>query len=107
MPDLPGSSSAEPTLNQSMWVTTGARRSGITTTSSPLSSVNFSSVQPGAVHTAPFQPSPTVSNMKSVQCAPAGAAVVQLNAQSFSREVWPYALEQVAHGLTAGSDTHE
>src|SRR5262245_35837228 len=35
-PDLPGVSSAEPTRYQSMWVTTGVRRSGITTTSRPF-----------------------------------------------------------------------
>src|ERR1700752_148521 len=40
-PDLPGVSSAEPTLYQSMWVTTGARRSGMTTTSSPLASLKW------------------------------------------------------------------
>ena len=39
MPDLPGNSSAEPTLYQSMWVTTGVRRSGTTTTSRPFASV--------------------------------------------------------------------
>ncbi len=36
MPDLPGGSSAAPTLYQTMWVTTGARWSGMTTTSRPL-----------------------------------------------------------------------
>ncbi len=41
MPDLPGGSSAAPTLYQSMWVTTGVRRSGITTTSRPLASVKW------------------------------------------------------------------
>ena len=35
-PDLPGVSSAEPTLYQIMCVTTGVRWSGITTTCSPL-----------------------------------------------------------------------
>ena len=40
MPALPGGSSAAPTLYQTMWVTTGARWSGITTTCMPLSSVN-------------------------------------------------------------------
>ena len=39
MPELPGGSSAEPTLYQTMWVTTGVRRSGMTTTSRPLASV--------------------------------------------------------------------
>ena len=38
MPDLPGGSSALPTLYQTMWVTIGARWSGMTTTSMPLSS---------------------------------------------------------------------
>src|SRR6188508_1418239 len=38
-PDLPGVSSAAPTLYQTMWVTTGARRSGTTTTSRPFESV--------------------------------------------------------------------
>src|SRR6266540_3796484 len=37
-PDLPGVSSAAPTRYQSMWVTTGARWSGITTTWRPLAS---------------------------------------------------------------------
>src|SRR6185437_13273280 len=35
-PDLPGVSSAEPTLYQIIWVTTGVRSSGITTTFRPL-----------------------------------------------------------------------
>src|SRR5258707_15809750 len=35
-PDLPGVSSAEPTLYQIIWVTTGVRRSGITKTCRPL-----------------------------------------------------------------------
>ena len=39
MPDWPTGSSAEPLRYQTMWVTTGTRRSGTTTTSSPLSSV--------------------------------------------------------------------
>src|SRR5258707_8802055 len=38
-PDLPGVSSAEPTLYQIIWVTTGVRRSGITTTCRPFLSV--------------------------------------------------------------------
>src|SRR5215469_7507108 len=40
-PDLPGVSSAEPTLYQSMWVTTGVRWSGMTTTSRPFESVKL------------------------------------------------------------------
>ena len=40
MPDLPGGSSAAPTRYHSMWVTTGVRRSGITTTVMPLARVN-------------------------------------------------------------------
>src|ERR1700674_405116 len=40
MPDTPLGSSAEPTLYHTMWVTTGARWSGMTTTSMPLASVN-------------------------------------------------------------------
>ncbi|MNT32328.1 hypothetical protein D3C72_1682010 [compost metagenome] len=49
MPDLPGSSSALPTLYHTMWVTMGARRSGMTTTSSPLSRVKLTtSVSAGA-----------------------------------------------------------
>ena len=39
MPDFPAGSSAEPTLYQIMWVTTGVRRSGTTTSWSPLASV--------------------------------------------------------------------
>ena len=39
MPALPCGSSAAPTLYQTIWVTTGARRSGITTTCMPLSRV--------------------------------------------------------------------
>src|SRR4029453_4409627 len=38
-PDLPGVSSAEPTLYQTMWVTTGARWSGMTTTWRPFGKV--------------------------------------------------------------------
>src|SRR3954452_24025867 len=38
-PDLPGASSAEPTLYQIICVTTGVRWSGITTTCMPLASV--------------------------------------------------------------------
>ena len=37
MPETPAGSSAAPTLYQTMCVTTGARWSGTTTTSSPLS----------------------------------------------------------------------
>ena len=40
MPDLPGGSSAAPTRYHSMWVTTGVRRSGMTTTSRPFARVN-------------------------------------------------------------------
>src|SRR5262247_1178855 len=40
-PDLPGVSSAEPTLYQIISVTTGVRWSGITTTWSPLPSVKL------------------------------------------------------------------
>ena len=39
MPDLPRGSSADPALYQTMWVTTGALRSGITTTFMPFSSL--------------------------------------------------------------------
>src|SRR5919109_4841368 len=39
MPDLPGGSSALPILYQTICVTTGARWSGMTTTSMPLSSM--------------------------------------------------------------------
>ena len=39
MPDLPGGSSAEPALYQTMWVTVGVRWSGMTTTCRPLSRV--------------------------------------------------------------------
>ena len=38
MPDLPGGSSAVPIAYQTMWVTIGARLSGMTTTSMPLAS---------------------------------------------------------------------
>src|SRR5215218_9323945 len=38
-PDLPAVSSAAPTRYQTMWVTTGVRWSGMTTTSRPLSSL--------------------------------------------------------------------
>ena len=47
-PDLPGVSSAEPTRYQTMWVTTGVRRSGITTTSRPLARVKWVISGPGA-----------------------------------------------------------
>ena len=40
MPDWPAVSSAAPTLYQTMWVTTGARWSGMTTTCIPLASLN-------------------------------------------------------------------
>src|SRR5947199_8026710 len=40
-PDLPGVSSAEPTLYQIIWVTTGVRWSGITTTCMALPSVKL------------------------------------------------------------------
>ena len=39
MPDWPTGSSAEPLRYQTMWVTTGARWSGTTTTSRPLASL--------------------------------------------------------------------
>ena len=48
MPDLPGGSSAAPTLYQIMWVTTGVRRSGMTTTSRPLASVKCATSGPVA-----------------------------------------------------------
>src|SRR5262249_18393634 len=47
-PDLPGVSSAEPTLYQTMWGTTGARGSGMTTTSRPFDSVEVVIAGPGA-----------------------------------------------------------
>src|SRR5262249_37591341 len=47
-PDLPGVSSAAPTLYQIMCVTTGARRSGMTTSSSPLASVELATSGPAA-----------------------------------------------------------
>src|SRR6266566_4916080 len=40
-PDLPAVSSAEPTRYQIMWVTTGARWSGMTTTSRPFGRVKW------------------------------------------------------------------
>src|SRR5215210_6292815 len=40
MPDLPAGSSAAPTRYHSMCVTTGVRRSGMTTTTKPLARVN-------------------------------------------------------------------
>src|ERR1700738_706812 len=40
MPDFPAVSSAAPTRYHSMWVTTGVRWSGMTTTARPLSNVN-------------------------------------------------------------------
>src|SRR5450755_1331838 len=45
-PDLPGVSSAAPTLYQIMWVTTGARRSGMTTSCSPFASVKLATGAP-------------------------------------------------------------
>src|SRR5687768_8940974 len=51
MPDLPDGSSAAPTRYHSMWVTTGVRRSGITTTLSPLASLNW--VTEGAATVSP------------------------------------------------------
>ena len=47
-PDLPGVSSAAPTLYQIMWVTTGARWSGMTTSSSPLARVKSAILGPPA-----------------------------------------------------------
>ena len=41
MPDLPGGSSAEPFWYQIIWVTTGARWSGMTTTSRPFLRVKW------------------------------------------------------------------
>ena len=41
MPDLPGGSSAAPLRYQTMWVTTGARWSGMTTTSRPFFKVKL------------------------------------------------------------------
>ena len=40
MPDFAHGSSAAPTRYQTMWVTTGVRRSGMTTTCMPLVSLN-------------------------------------------------------------------
>src|SRR5665213_1559788 len=45
-PDLPGVSSAAPTLYQIMWVTTGARWSGMTTSSSPFAKVKSATGAP-------------------------------------------------------------
>src|SRR5262245_66331384 len=48
IPEVPGGSSAEPTLYQLMWVTTGVRRSGMTTTSSPLARVKWEALGVGS-----------------------------------------------------------
>ena len=48
MPDWPIGSSAEPLRYQIMWVATGARWSGTTTTSSPLSSTKAETSGPPA-----------------------------------------------------------
>ena len=47
MPDLPDGSSAAPFLYQTIWVTTGARWSGMTSTSSPLSRVKLTTFEIG------------------------------------------------------------
>src|SRR5229473_2879905 len=52
-PDLPGVSSADPTRYQIMWVTTGVRWSGMTTTSRPLSRVKSETVPVWAVSARP------------------------------------------------------
>src|SRR5262249_26892999 len=46
-PVFPAVSSAEPTLYQTMWVTTGVRWSGMTTTSRPFSRVKWLTCGPG------------------------------------------------------------
>ena len=48
MPDWPGGSSAEPTLYQTICVTTGARWSSITTPVSPFGSVKLGDAASGA-----------------------------------------------------------
>ena len=53
MPDLPGGSSAAPTRYHSMWVTTGVRRSGITTTVMPFASENCVTAGAAAASRAP------------------------------------------------------
>src|SRR5579871_629816 len=47
-PDLPAVSSADPTRYHTMWVTTGARWSGMTTTSRPLLSLKWETSRPAA-----------------------------------------------------------
>src|SRR5262245_15515662 len=55
-PDLPGVSSAAPTRYHTMWVITGVRRSGITTTSSPLARVKWDTSGPQPVAVCPLDP---------------------------------------------------
>ena len=52
MPDLPSGSSAEPLRYQTIWVTTGARMSGMTTTSRPLSSRKLATFAPPCAEAA-------------------------------------------------------
>src|SRR5664279_6480684 len=61
-PDLPGVSSAAPTLYQIMWVTTGARRSGMTTSCSPFASVKSATGAPvGSANAVPVTSAVTMS----------------------------------------------
>ena len=63
-PDLPGVSSAEPTLYQSMCVTTGARWSGMTTTSRPFARVKW-------VICGPFALAATLDNVPAARASAA------------------------------------
>ncbi len=74
MPDLPGGSSAAPTLYQSMWVTTGVRRSGITTTSRPLASLKV--VTFGAAAAARGASAPATQRRPSAAAAKACVSLI-------------------------------
>ena len=76
-PDLPGVSSAAPTLYQIMWVTTGARWSGMTTSSNPL------------------------PNMKSEICGPLGADCAPLAIASNAAMAAAVSIDTARIGLFA------
>src|ERR1700743_2304714 len=74
-PDMPGGSSTAPTLNHSIWVATGARRSGITSTCMPLARANWKVLLPvwRTLAGAGWDSLARLAELSS--CTPAGAGI--------------------------------
>src|SRR4051812_802742 len=100
-PDLPGVSSAEPTLYQIICVTTGVRRSGITTTCRPLPRVKLAG---GSEVTVVWASAPVATANVENSATKTGAAkrcddiMTYLNA--YSETVAPVFRQEYAQFLT-------